>query len=260
MLYYVRRCQILKYFKTWKMKIYFIKFAFRLAAVIIMLYLYIRDKEAFYEYTITPIKRGFNFMHLMWLVYMGLMSLHIVPPRFMTMGAGKKRKVNYVPVDGYSELELLKYVQNENKKAWRSMLAWFGLNSIFAILFFTGVIGKPELVLLTTIYFLCDYICILLFCPFQTFGQKDKCCVNCRIYDWGHFFMFTPMLFLNTFFGWTLFLMGTAVIITWEFAWTLHPERFWEGSNQILKCANCKDQTCTVKRRNTRAILSLLKK
>ena len=140
------------------------------------------------------------------------------------------------------------------------MLAWFALNSIFAVLFFTGVIGKPELVLLTSIYFLCDYICILLFCPFQTFGQKDKCCVNCRIYDWGHFFMFTPCLFLNSFFGWTLFLMGTAVIVTWEFEWTFHPERFWEGSNQVLKCENCKDQTCTVKRRNTKAILSLLKK
>ncbi len=105
-----------------------------------------------------------------------------------------------------------------------------------------------------------DYICILLFCPFQTFGQQDKCCVNCRIYDWGHFFMFTPMLFVNTFYGWTLFAMGTAVIVHWEYMFVKYPERFWEGSNQALKCANCKDKTCTIKRPVTRTITDFLKK
>ena len=30
--------------------------------------------------------------------------------------------------------------------------------------------------------------------------------------------------------------------------YTKHPERFWEGSNQNLKCINCKDKTCQYKK------------
>ncbi|MCR4888833.1 MAG: hypothetical protein K5979_06615 [Ruminococcus sp.] len=250
----------MNYFSTKKMRFYLVKFAFRIIAFIIMLSLYLTDRERFYEYTVTPVTKGLNFMHIMWCVYMGLMILHIFPGKVMSMGAGKIRRAYYVPVEGYSEEKLLKYVQNENRKAWKVMLFWIFANGIFGILYYTGIIGKPELVLLTTFYFLSDYICILIFCPFQTFGQKDRCCVACRIYDWGHFFMFTPMLFIGTFYSQTLFWMGTAVIVHWEVMFTMHPERFWDGSNQAIRCANCNDKTCTVKRQVTRNILDFLKK
>ena len=103
--------------------------------------------------------------------------------------------------------------------------------------------------LFTVFFFLCDYICILVFCPFQTCIMKNKCCVNCRIYDWGHFMMFTPMLFIPNFYSWSLFFTACVVLIRWEVVYAAHPERFWSGSNQILQCANCKDKTCQVKRR-----------
>ena len=232
---------------TPKLISYLIKFAFRLSAFGIMLWLYIHDKSAFYLQTTTSPTERFTFMHMMWLVFMGLMLLHIFPTKILSMGAGKSLKANFVPIKSYSEAELLDFVRNENKKSRRCMLAWLGGNSVIILLYLFGVIGKPELLLLTGFYFLCDYICILIFCPFQTFGQKDKCCVNCRIYDWGHFFMFTPMLFVGTFYSLSLFFMGSAVIIVWEIKWKKHPERFWYGSNKTLSCTHCKDKTCQIK-------------
>lgn len=236
-----------KFTATPKLVGYLIKFALRLSALGGMIYLYFRDRNQFYTYTVTSVKSGVNFMHLMWAVYMGLMLLHLFPAKFLSMGAGKCRKCNFVPNDSYSESELLKFVHNENVKAWRCMLCWLAGLSVVGILYYIGILGDAELILLTGAFFVCDYICILIFCPFQTFGQKSRCCVNCRIYDWGHFFMFTPMLFIDTFYSRSLFYMGTTVLIHWEYMWTKHPERFWYGSNQTLSCNKCADKTCQIK-------------
>ncbi|MBR3970835.1 MAG: hypothetical protein IKJ87_07125 [Ruminococcus sp.] len=239
----------LKFIPTPKIIGYFIKFILRITAFIIMIWLYIRDKNAFYQYTITSPMNEFNFMHLMWLIFIGLMTLHLFPSKLLSMGAGKSCKSNFTPVQNYSEADLLTFVQNENKKAWRCMLCWLLGNAAIGLLYYCGIIGKPEILLISGFFFICDYICILIFCPFQTFGMKNRCCVNCRIYDWGHFMMFTPMLFLGTFYSLPLFFMSCAVIIHWEVKWTNHPERFWYGSNQILSCKNCRDKTCQLKRK-----------
>lgn len=248
-----------KYITTNKMRLYFLKFAFRLTVFGIMTALYIRDKDLFYQYTITSVTQGFNFMHFMWLIFMGLMTLHLFPTNILSMGGAKSMSSNYHAVPDYSEHELLKFVHNENKKAWKCMLAWLIGNAGVGLLYFFGIIGKPELLLITGFYFISDYICILIFCPFQTFGQKDRCCINCRIYDWGHFFMFTPMLFIRTFYSWSLFFMGVAVIIHWEYLWTNYPERFWYGSNQTLKCTNCHDKTCTIKKDVTKQVKKIFR-
>ena len=125
-------------------------------------------------------------------------------------------------------------------------------NGIVGLLYSFDVIGQAELFLLTVFYFLCDYICILFYCPFQSHMMKNKCCVNCRIYDWGHFMMFTPMMFIHSFYSLSLFLTGCVVLVHWEIIYAKHPERFYEGSNQVLKCVNCKDRTCQIKNRITK--------
>lgn len=239
---------------------YLVKFAMRLGAFGVILRLYIKDKERLYKYTVTSVKEGLNFMHIMWAIFIGLMLLHLFPTKILSMGAGKSKKINFSPVADYSDTELLTFVHGENIKAWRCMICWLGGSSIIGVIYYTDIIAEPELLLITSFFFVCDYICILIFCPFQTFGQKDRCCINCRIYDWGHFFMFTPMLFVNTFYCRTLFFMGAAVIIRWEILWTNYPERFWYGSNQTLNCRNCHDKTCQIKQAVKRNAERLIKK
>ncbi len=237
-----------KFIPTPKIIGYLIKFAMRLSAFTAMIILYIRDKEGFFRYTTASPLDKLNFMHIMWGIFTGLMTLHLLPSPILSMGAGKSCKSNFNPVADYSESELQKFVRNENKKAIKCMLVWLVGNAAVGLLYLFGILGKPELLLLTGFYFICDYICILIFCPFQTFGMKNKCCINCRIYDWGHFMMFTPMLFIGTFYSLSLFFMGTAVIVHWEIMWRKHPERFWHGSNQTLNCSNCRDKTCQIKK------------
>ena len=77
--------------------------------------------------------------------------------------------------------------------------------------------------------------------------MKNKCCVNCRIYDWGHFMMFTPMLFIKNFYSWSLFFTALVVLINWEISYAKHPERFFAGSNKRIQCENCKDKSCQIK-------------
>lgn len=129
------------------------------------------------------------------------------------------------------------------------MLIWLSGNAVVGVLYLFEVLDMADLLMLTVFYFLSDYICILIFCPFQTCIMKNKCCVNCRIYDWGHFMMFTPMLFIQNFYSWSLFFTSLVVLIHWEIVYAKHPERFWSGANQTLQCQNCKDKTCQVKNR-----------
>jgi len=233
--------------KTMMLKKYLVKFAIRIVIFIFMTVMYIKDKALMYDLMTQPVWMGITPVHVLWLVFMVLMLLHIFPPKEVTMALRKADKEKYEEQKDYSELELLKYVQDQNVKAWKVMLVWLSFNAVFGILYLFKIVDNADLLMLTVFYFLSDYICILLFCPFQTGIMKNRCCVNCRIYDWGHFMMFTPMLFIKNFFSWSLFFTSCVVLIKWEIIYAKHPERFWEGSNKSLKCVNCKDKTCQIK-------------
>ena len=240
-----------KFIKTNMMVRYLVKFAIRIAVFVAVLILYLTDKELMYRLIMQPVYMGITPMHLLWLLFMGMMILHIFPMEKVSMALLKTEKKKFDPEDDYSEIELLRFVQDQNAKAWKVMLLWLSFNAVFGLLYLFDIIGVEDLLMLTVFYFLCDYICILIFCPFQTFIMKNKCCVNCRIYDWGHFMMFTPMLFIQNFYSWSLFFTACIVLIKWEIIYAKHPERFYEGSNKNLQCQNCKDRTCQIKKNVT---------
>ena len=240
-----------KLIKTNMMVRYLVKFAIRIAIFIAVLILYSTDKELMYRLIMQPIYMGITPMHLLWLLFMGMMILHIFPMEKVTMALLKTEKKRFVPQENYSEIELFRFVKDQNARAWKVMLLWLSFNAVFGILYLFDIIGVEDLLMLSVFYFLCDYICILIFCPFQTFIMKNKCCINCRIYDWGHFMMFTPMLFIQNFYSWSLFFTACIVLIKWEIIYAKHPERFCEGSNKNLQCQNCKDRTCQIKKNVT---------
>lgn len=241
----------LKIVKTLMMKRYMVKLVIRVCVFIIILLGYLFDKERLFAFMMQPIRMGVKPLHLLWLMFMVMMILHIFPTNKLSMALRKSQKETYEEMPEYSKEELYEFVQDQNIKAWIVMLVWLVFNAIFGFLYVQKIIDEADLLMLTVFYFLCDYICILFFCPFQTFIMKNKCCINCRIYDWGHFMMFTPMLFIKNFFCWSLFFTSCVVLIHWEIIYARHPERFWSGSNKKLQCANCKDKTCQMKKRLT---------
>lgn len=127
------------------------------------------------------------------------------------------------------------------------MLVWLLGNSVVGLLYAVKILYTADMLMLSVFYFLCDYICILFYCLFQSHIMKNKCCVNCRIYDWGHFMMFTPMMFIQDFYAVSLFLMVCAVLVHWELLYARHPERFYQGANMRLQCSHCRDKTCQIK-------------
>ena len=239
--------------KTRELKFYLVKFAIRIVIVLIFLALYITNREGLVDMMMQPIWHGINFVNVIWVVFMVIMISHLIPNNRLSMAWKKAKESEYRPVENYDKMGLAKYIQKQNVAALIIMLVWLSFNAIFGILYLAGILIPSDLLMLTVLFFLCDYICILLFCPFQTFFMKNKCCINCRIYDWGHFMMFTPMLFIPSFYSWSLFFTSLVVLLRWEISYARHPERFWEGSNKTLQCANCKERTCVIKNsiRNT---------
>lgn len=238
--------------KTIMMKRYLFKLWIRIFIFLFMIGLYVYDKQLIEMFIYQPLYLGITPLHILWVIFMVMMVTHLFPKEPFTMALLKSEKEKYVPVENYSKLKLLEFIQDQNIKAWKVMLVWLIGNGIVGIIYSFDWIGKAELILLSVFYFLCDYICILFYCPFQSHIMKNKCCVNCRIYDWGHFMMFTPLVFIKSFYSLSLFFMAAIVLIHWELVYAKHPERFYEGSNQILKCANCKDRTCQIKNRITK--------
>lgn len=233
--------------KTKMMKQYMLKLAVRVLIFAGVLVFYIWNKDLLTDFMTRSVFMGITPLHVLWLIFIVMMLAHIVPRERITMALRKAEPEPYQEVSGYSELELYQFIREQNVRAWRVMLVWLFLNGVIGFFYLFQVLDEGDLLMFTVFFFLCDYICILFFCPFQSFIMKNKCCVNCRIYDWGHFMMFTPMLFIRNFFSWSLFFTSCVVLIHWEVLYAKYPERFWSGSNQTLQCASCKDKTCQIK-------------
>ena len=124
------------------------------------------------------------------------------------------------------------------------LFAWLGLNGAIAALYYTGLIDNGILVLISLFYSVSDMICILFFCPFQTWFMRNKCCGSCRIYNWDYAMMFTPLALIPHPLARGLFLMGALLLIVWELAVLIHPERFDVATNAVLRCANCPEKLC----------------
>lgn len=227
---------------------YKLDFMIRLLIFISIFCVYVIDKNILKDLAYLNLGYGIAPIHILWLFLMIPMIKHIFPKKESSMTMNKAKKFSYKERK-HNELELYKFIQDQNIKAWMVMLTWLIFNAIFGILYLLGIINTTDIVMLSIFYYLSDYICILFFCPFQTFIMKNKCCVNCRIYDWGHFMMFTPMLFIKSFFSWSLFFTSVIVLIKWEIYYAKHPERFWEGSNENLRCINCNEKLCQYKNR-----------
>ena len=231
------------------LKKYISKLIFRISILFFVLYLYLFNKELL---MITEIYHfyGIRPMHIIWIILMIEMIIQIRPTSKITMGCLKQFREKYsAPKEPYDKLKLYENVQKMNISAMKVLLVWLLLNSVAGILYLYHVIGVTELLILSIFYYVCDLVCVIFWCPFQSFIMKNRCCVNCRIFNWGHFMMYTPMLFIRSFFSWSLFFMSILVLIRWELSYLKYPERFWEGSNTSIRCSDCSDNLCEIKKK-----------
>ena len=175
---------------------------------------------------------------IIWIVYAFEMACRFFPSRLESMGCQKQFKKNYLP-SGEERPHL--------QSPWRTFftaLVWLGLNGVIGAFYYLGVIDAGILILVSLFYGVADMICILFFCPFQTWIMKNRCCTNCRIYNWDFAMMFTPLVFVPTLYTYSLLGLSLILLFRWELTLRLFPERFSDRTNCSLSCANCKEKLC----------------
>ena len=180
---------------------------------------------------------------VVWVFFVVAMLLRFFPSRFESMGCQKQFAKNYKPIG-----EGITPTNQSWKKTALVALVWFALNGIFGALYFLHLFDEGILILIALAYSVCDIICILFFCPFQTWFMKNRCCTTCRIYNWDFAMMFTPLVFIPSLYTYSLLGCALALLARWEITYRLHPERFSTDTNQCLDCSNCEEKLCSHKK------------
>lgn len=190
--------------------------------------------------------KGFSVFHLLWAIWVIDMIHQLVPVRNkIPLGSQKLFKQRFRPItEKINYAALRQYVISTTKSAYKVLLMWGALLVIIGALYFLGILNYSALFLFSAAFYVCDLICILVWCPFRLILQ-NRCCTTCRIYNWDHLMMFTPMIFIKGFYSISLLLMAFVIWLVWELHVVLYPERFWEHSNEALRCSECTDKLCT---------------
>lgn len=223
--------------------LHYAKLLFRSALFLAMLGIYIVDRfRAVPQYPIDGFAQHPGLRSLVWLLFAVEMVFRFFPSNLESMGCQKQFAKNYQPPEKPA-------IPHDDRRAVLvAAVAWIALNGIIGLLYFTRIIDRSILLLICLAYSVCDMICILFFCPFQTWILKNKCCVTCRIYNWDYAMMFTPLLFIPSLFNWSLLGLAIALLIKWEWIYHDHSERFYEESNCSLRCQNCHEHLCSHKK------------
>ncbi len=188
-----------------------------------------------------------SLLHLLWLVWMGDMLAQLVPPTRSMLSLGSLKSFHnffraaHLPV---SPAALRKRMTAATRRAYCVLLLWATLVAALGILHAKKLLGDLELFWLTCFFYVCDLICVLFWCPFRHFIMKNRCCTTCRIFDWDHLMMFSPLIFVGGFYCLSLVVLAVLVFLAWELTAFFHPERFDQETNQALKCAQCTDLLC----------------
>lgn len=190
--------------------------------------------------------REFSVLHLLWLTWMVDMIQQIIPIKnHLPLGSMKLFANRFRPIREKVNYEALRsYIVTTTKAAYKVFLLWCGLLAIIAAMYYSGVMSKQMLFLISVAFYVCDLICVLVWCPFRLM-MKTRCCTTCRIFNWDHIMMFSPLFFMGGFFGLSLAFTALLAWLVWEICIMMYPERFWDKSNLALKCSECTDKLCT---------------
>ena len=195
---------------------------------------------------------GMNFfqmlspLHILWAIWVMDMFLQIIPVKNkVPLGSQKLFANRFRPIREKINHEALRtYIVSTTKAAYKVFILWCALILVIGILFYTEVIDDVNLFMISVLFYVCDLICVLIWCPFRLI-MKNRCCTTCRIFNWDHLMMFSPLIFMRSFYAVSLVVMSAIAWLVWELCVMMYPERFWDHSNVALRCSECTDKLCT---------------
>ena len=223
---------------TW----HYVRLIYRWVLFVLLLISYIRFRLYSEASIIESVEKMPTIIVVTWAIFVVEMIFRFFPSKYESPGCQKQFAKNYIK-SGSTEI-----VIHDNNATMLVALIWVVFNGVFGALYMTGILDDGIMILLCSAYSICDIICILFFCPFQSWFMKNKCCSTCRIYNWDYAMMFTPLFFVRKSYTWSLLVLSVALLIRWEITFYLHPERFSEKTNDYLQCKNCTEKLCTHKK------------
>ncbi len=222
-------------------KVHYLRLVYRGILFVLLLLAYIRSKLYSEPTVVESVEKIPVIIYVTWIVFVVEMVMRFFPSEYESPGCQKQFKRNYIK-SGSTDIDV-----SDNNATMLVAITWIVFNGIFGALHMAGILDDGIMILLCSAYSICDIICILFFCPFQTWFLKNKCCCTCRIYNWDYAMMFTPLFFVRKSYTWSLLALSIALLIRWEITFYLHPERFSEKTNVYLRCANCSEKLCSHK-------------
>ncbi|MBE7047311.1 MAG: hypothetical protein E7396_07850 [Ruminococcaceae bacterium] len=227
-------------------KIYFVRLWARIIIFFVLIMLYIFNEQCFDVAEGMKFFDSFSPLHILWALWIYDMILQLIPVRaHISIGSQKVFQSLFVPIkEKINKENLLAYIKDTTRSAYRVMIIWIALTITLSILHLKGILSVSHMVIISAFFYVCDLICVLIWCPFRLI-MNNKCCTTCRIFNWDHLMMFLPMITVNSFFSWVLVALSVIIWLIWEICVFTYPERFWENSNMALKCSECTDKLCT---------------
>ena len=189
---------------------------------------------------------AFTLLHLLWAFWMFDMLSQLFPiGRKIALGSRKVFANAFRPAERKTPAgQLRAYTRASGKKALLVFVVWSALIAALGGLHAKKILSDAALFLISVFFYVCDLICVLVWCPFRLM-LGNRCCTTCRIFNWDHIMMFSPLLFLDSFFARSLNVMALLAFLAWELTVWRHPERFSPQTNAALRCTSCTDKLCT---------------
>lgn len=226
-------------------KQYFIRLIFR---IIVFIFCFIMSFKTNFLNILEGMNffKGLHILHVLWIIWVFDIVLQIIPIKNKTaLGSQKLFKNRFLPIRGKMKYKSLKnYIKNTTISAYKIFIIWGLLVLVIGLCYYFKIIDKTWLFMLTVFFYVCDLICVLVWCPFRLI-MKNKCCTTCRIFNWDHIMMFSPLIFCGGFFAISLIFLSIVAWLVWELCVLIYPERFSEMTNVALRCINCTDKLCT---------------
>ena len=228
-------------------RIYMRRLFVRIILFIVMIGIYIWYPNLY------EVAKGFNFfrslspLHIIWIIWMIDMILKLCKvPEYWPLGSQKVWEYRFLP--DLKEMLNIKKLKEDIKKINKAIIyvaiLWIIVCGIIDTLYLLDIMSYQIVIIISTFFYVCDIICIVGWCPFKTLFMHNKCCTTCRIFNWDHAMMFTPLIIIPGIWTYSLVIMSIIIVIVWEYNCFRHPERFLEKTNCALRCHNCNDKLC----------------
>jgi hypothetical protein len=183
----------------------------------------------------------FRVYHLLWLLVATLLIRRMVPYFSIKVSSGKifeKHYANTGVKTPEKEEKLRTYNSKTNKGALLTAIYWTIVILVTGALYYFHIFMRLHIFLVVVFFVFMDSFCASIWCPFQWL-IGNKCCNSCRVNNWGYLMAFAPLLYLPSFWTYSIIFLSVALVIQWEYIFHKYPERFFELYNANLMCRNC---------------------